>query len=159
MLRKIILISLPLFVLLVMLTAVVAFEEKRTPDWQQVLKRYIEETRPIAVEVSILESVQASRPWNFDESMGVAYRQPNSWPWDIDRLPFPADALYCVLMQREPLEAAYQEVKSNHQIYYVAHHADALWRVGWVVHEGPMQPFAAAVRDDLAEIGCDLKRP
>jgi hypothetical protein len=42
------------------------------------------------------------------------------------------------------------------QVVFVGYHSDALWRVGWLVHDGPKTPFPATFILQLKALGCDL---
>ncbi len=114
--------------------------------------------RTLAFDVQVQRTVNARQPWNFDERMGRAWLRPGEWPWQIDRLPFPPNALYCVLIERTPSASAKSSLKAARQLLYVAHHSDQLWRLGWVVHEGQQAPFGAADFKRLVELGCDPER-
>jgi hypothetical protein len=80
--------------------------------------------------------------------MGVA-RRLDDWRWEV-RLPYPPDELVCVLLAG---------AQAQHQVVYVGHHTDTLWRVGWLVHQGPASPFPPDVAVELAALGCELGVP
>lgn len=86
--------------------------------------------------------------------MGRAVRR--GWAWQITQVSYPPEALQCVLVQglRTSLTGAPEQPKR--QVIYVGYHSDSLWREGWLVHEGPREPFTAELAADLQGIGCDL---
>ncbi|MEM7346631.1 MAG: hypothetical protein AAF485_20500 [Chloroflexota bacterium] len=89
--------------------------------------------------------MEASQPWNYLNTMGKPV--PRGWVWGIETVPFPPTAMQCVLLA---------EGEINQQVIYVGYHTDNLWRVGWLVHEGPTSPFQPEHIVNLTEIGCDL---
>jgi hypothetical protein len=146
-------------VFLVTVTTVAAFERQRIPDWQQALNLYLEQTRLSALKLGVQEPLKSTLPWNFRAEMGNPNLELRKWPWDFGRLPYPPDRLYCVIVGPTPSaakQADKQGVQPPRQLLYIAHHTDAMWRVGWVVHQGPTLPFDAAASSDLAAIGCNF---
>jgi hypothetical protein len=157
MLRKIVLLSLPLFIVMGTVTTVIALERQRTAEWARTLEQYFAQTHTAAIDVEVQVTVSALQPWNFREGMGSAFLDTNDWRWHIEQLPFPPDSLYCVLVKRIPTATANPIIEPARQLLYVAHHSDHLWRVGWIVHEGPTEPFTMEVANDIAALGCDPK--
>jgi hypothetical protein len=156
MIRKSLLLALPLFVLLGTVAAVFTLEHQRTPDWQVVLEGYLHDERAERADFIVRKSVAARQPWNFDAAMGRAQMAAGAWPWGIERLPYPLDALHCVLIARTSAANGTSTGSAGEQILYVAHHSDKLWRVGWLVHEGPTVPLDAKEVNHLAAVDCDF---
>ena len=155
MLRKMLILGLPVLLFLSSAVTVIALERQRTPDWQQALDRYLDQTQMVNVQVEILGIERASLPWNFSVQMGTPVVAASDWTWQIDRLPYPPDSLRCVLIDRRPTNAEGRiGIEPKRQLLYLAHHTDAVWRVGWIVHEGPSTLLAPGVVEDLAEVGC-----
>lgn len=177
--RKILTLALPLLILLGTVTTVVALEQQRTPEWQRALNGYLDQSRlddfhsddsrsgdSSAVKHSNVLAARVRRvararlPWNFRAEMGRPVRSTQQWPWAVNQLPYPPDALYCVLVQETVSKfapaTATPQMATTRRVIYVAHHSDKLWRVGWMVHEGPIQPFSPALASHLASVGCDL---
>ena len=159
MCRKALLFGMPLLVALGTLATVMFYERQRTPDWQQTLAAYLHLSQ-MADDVEVLASVKARTPWDFNAEMGRAVSGELAWPWGIAQLPYPPDALYCVLVGK-PESAVTQEAaqpggKFTLRLLYVAHHSDKMWRVGWLVHEGGRAPWAATDEDVLASVGCEF---
>ena len=98
MLRKILLLGLPLLVALATATTVMLYERQRTPNWQQTLEQYFANQLAPAASDTVIASVEAQLPWAFAAEMGRAVVDAGAWPWGIEQLPYPPDALYCVLM-------------------------------------------------------------
>lgn len=164
MLRKILLIGLPLLVALGTATTVMFYDGQRTPGWQQTLEQYLAQSGASSVNAAddqIIASDAAQVPWNFDAEMGHAVVDAQAWQWSIEQLPYPPDALFCVLVDDStPTSTSSVTQPTNpptQRLVYVAHHTDKLWRVGWVVHEGGRAPFAVADTDALGAVGCDLE--
>jgi len=152
--KKIIALAVPLLVLVGVVMILATLERRRTPDWQTTLNDYISQSALDGESVRVQAVVEASKPWNFTASMGKAVR--SSWTWQIAQLPFPPKKLQCVLVERERSPAAGASEEAQRQVLYVAYHSDGLWRMGWLVHEGPQEPFTAQLVTDLDAIGCDL---
>ena len=83
--------------------------------------------------------------------MGEAVR--NDWRWKVSKLPFPPLAVQCVLLERTR-ESDGAEDEPLRQVVFVGHHSDGLYRVGWLVHEGPKEPFSPELQAHLDAIGC-----
>ncbi len=158
MMRKSLLIVLPVVVMVMTAFAVYWLARLRTPDWQGALDIYLAEAgeasagtvqRPV-----VIGKVAATKPWLFHNGMGRA-QMTGEWPWDAVQLPYPPDAVRCVLVAGPSTAAgSTEDAGSRGQLLFVAHHIDKLWRTGWVVHEG--LPGTNDTRAVLAEIGCEL---
>jgi hypothetical protein len=156
MLRKIIVLGVPLLLIFGMMTTMVVFEGRRTPPWQRSLNQYFTHTDTSSFDLQVYESAKARQPWNFEEDMATPFFNGIDWPWQQERLPFPPDILYCTLIDRIPTTSATATIEAERQLVYVAHHSDALWRVGWMVHEGPVIRSDVNVPQDFTIVGCDL---
>ena len=157
MLRKSFLLLVPILVLLGTVTTVVAFERQRVPDWRSALQSYLalHETEAIALRVEW--TIESHSPWQMQPQMGVPFVSGDQWLWHVERVPFPPDALYCVVVVRTPTALAPAHLSPMRQVLYVAHHDDLLWRTGWLVHEGQVAAFDAEIMDELAAVGCDVE--
>jgi hypothetical protein len=145
---KLIIFAMPLLVLLGVGTTVAALERQREPDWQAALNHYLAQREPSTQRLAVQHMTRASSPQHFQPEMGVAQRL-DDWRWTV-QLPYPPDELVCVLLAGE---------EAQRQVVYVGHHTDTLWRVGWLVHQGPASPFPSDLAVDLAALGCDLGLP
>lgn len=152
--KRIIALTVPFAVTILVVTAVAALEMRRGPDWQIELDEYMAYSALPSETVTIRSVVEAREPWNFSEGMGSAVR--DDWRWASIDLPFPPHALRCALLERSREPTAGAEEGSRRQVVFVAYHTDALYRIGWVVHEGPQEPFPRELATHLAAIGCDL---
>jgi hypothetical protein len=61
----------------------------------------------------------------------------------------------CALLESESI-ARSPTGEPAYQVVYIGHHSDALWKVGWVVHEGRGDPFSRATEEQISLLGCDL---
>jgi hypothetical protein len=152
--KKILALGIPVLVLLGVVIALAKLEGRRRPDWETTLGDYISRSAQRGEVIEVHKVVDASRPWHFAPEMGRAVR--SNWTWQIVQLPFPPKALRCVLVERKRTSALGVPEAPKRQVIYVAYHTDELWRAGWLVHEGPQEPFAAELVADLQAIGCDL---
>jgi hypothetical protein len=150
---------IPLLVLLSAVTTVAALERQRAPDWQTTLDHYLARRQRAGTALRVQRVVFAQQPWRFDAALASAAPDPEDWRWNAERLPYPPDAVYCVLFENVAGSTAKAAATTGGQVVYVAHHSDKLWRVGWIVHEGPREPFPPALRADLSALGCDLSLP
>jgi hypothetical protein len=124
------------------------------PDWETALNRYLASVRLPDETIGVEAVVEASKPQNFTANMGKA--APVDWTWQIEEVPFPPTALRCVLLERVPSSAPGVAGKPKRQVVFVGYHNDMLWRAGWLVHEGPQEPFGPELVADLDSIGCHL---
>lgn len=152
--KKIIALGFPLMVLVSVVTVLVLLEGQRVPDWQAELSEYITQHRLPGETIKVGVAVQASNPENFQESMGRAV--PNDWPWGIGEVPFPPSALKCILLERDRKPIGGTQTEPKRQVIFVGYHSDSLWHVGWLVHEGPVEPFTPEDTTTFNTIGCDL---
>lgn len=141
---------LPFLILLGTATTVAALETQRTPDWQTALNRYLAENAAQPAQVQTV--AHADLPGQFTLELGSPVS--DEWQWSIERLPFPPQELYCVLLQTPAAPGAAGE--SQAQVVYVGYLSDALYRTGWMVYAGPHHPFPAQLPLQLAAVGCDL---
>ena len=153
--RRILVLTVPFVVLIGVVTTFATLEGQRTPDWESVLDDYIAGSRSPGETITVLEVVEATKPWNFGPSMGRAVR--NDLKWQIVQLPFPPTDLRCVLLERRGGSGAGVTGEAKRQVIYVGYHSDALWRSGWLVHEGPQVPFTEQLQADLNAVGCGLR--
>jgi hypothetical protein len=152
--KRILVLAVPFVILVGVALTFIVLEGRRTPDWESVLDDYIAGSHAPGETIDVLAMVQARKPWNFTPSMGRAVR--SDWKWQIVQLPFPPTELRCVLLERRGGSATGATGEGKRQVVYVGYHTDALWRLGWLVHEGPQGPFTAPLLADLEAIGCDL---
>ena len=148
--KKIIVLTIPFITLVTIVLTFAMLETQRKPDWKIELDRYITSQLPAAT-LTVKAVVTASQPGNFAEAMGRPVRA--DWRWGIDELPYPPSALRCVLLERRNNSTGL----AQGQVVYVGYHTDTLWRVGWLVHEGPEAPFRLEVARHLATLGCALR--
>ena len=152
--KKIIALTIPFLVLFSVLVVATQSEARRVPGWKTELSDYIVRRRLPHETFKIGHVVEATQPWNFNAGMGKPASR--GWPWRIDTLPFPPTELRCALVEKIRRPALDGEEAPTQQVIYVGYHTDTLWRVGWLVHEGPTSPFTAAHLVDLDTIGCNL---
>lgn len=146
--KRFIALAILLMIPLVVVVAFVMLEARRGPDWQFDLNEYLTDKAQTSGAMTLRAVVRAREPWNFSPEMGRPVR--DDWRWGIDELPFPPLEVQCVLLERG--DAA----TPQRQVVFIGYHTDRLWRVGWLVHEGPTEPFPLELTDHLAMIGCDL---
>ena len=152
--KKILALGIPVLVLLGVVIALAKLEGRRTPDWETALGDYVSRSAQRGESIEIQKVVEASRPWRFAPEMGRAGR--SNWTWQVVQLPFPPKALRCVVVRRKGTSVLGVPEEPIRQVIYVAYHTDELWRAGWLVHEGPQEPFTGELLADLEAIGCDL---
>lgn len=152
--RRAVALAVPLAGLIVGMLAFARLEAQRGPDWRHQLDEYIARGALPSETVTIQSVAGASEPQNFSGEMGRAVR--NDWRWNVIAPPFPAQAVQCVLLERTRQSTASGEKESIHQVAFVAHHSDALYRVGWLVYVGSEEPFTQQAVTHLAALGCDL---
>lgn len=145
--KRIVALVAPLLLLAAVVTALAAAEERRVPDWEAALQEYIAGNSRLREPVAVVQVVAASRPRRFTAAMGTPVQ--NDWPWGIDALPFPPEAVKCVLLQ-----AGGGGLAAPRRVVYVAYHDDGLWRAGWLVHEGPKTLLDPDAGSDLTAVGC-----
>jgi hypothetical protein len=152
--RRAMLFAVPLAAVDVLILAFVWLESQREPDWRHELDDYIARTALPSETVTVQSVVRASQPQNFRAEMGRAARY--DWRWSATSPSFPAQAVQCVLLERQWTASAEGEDRPAPQILFVAHHSDALYRVGWLVYAGPEEPLTDETAGYLTAIGCDL---
>lgn len=152
--RRAVLFAVPLTALATLILVFVWLEAQRDPDWRHELDEYITRTALPSETVIVQSVVRASQPKSFSGEMGRAAR--HDWRWSAIDPPFPAQAVQCVLLERQWTAPAEGEDRPARQILFVAHHSDALYRVGWLVYAGPEEPFTEEAAGYLTTIGCDL---
>jgi hypothetical protein len=158
--RRMLRLSVPLLVLLVVVVAVIAAETGRLPAWQIELNKYLEyKSTSLSERIVVLSVDQASRPGRFDREAshtvfggGVYYRVDHGYSEPRGKgsrpLPYPPNKVYCVLVERDGGEAKVR------QALFVALHQD-IHSADWVVHEGESEPFTLAFVGRVSRIGCD----
>ena len=156
--KKIIALGFPFLVLAGAVITVLALEARRTPDWESELNSTIARSRLPGETITVLAQVEASRPWNFSPAMGKAMANGSGWLWGTIESPppYPPTAVHCVLLERVRKFAAGEAGESLRQVIFVSYHSDELFRVGWLTHEGPQEPFTPELTANLEAIGCDL---
>jgi hypothetical protein len=156
--NRVIALIIPLMVLVATTMTVVTLEVQREPDWQRELEAYIE-ARAMTETLTVQAVAEAQKPWNFVPRMGIPALNVSTWA-TAEKLPYPPREVQCALLaQQDPrteLETPDDSVPVERRIVYLGYHSDTLWNVGWLIHEGPREPFSAEVRAHLAAIGCDL---
>jgi tetratricopeptide (TPR) repeat protein len=152
--KRMVALAVPLAVVIVGMLAFARLEAQRGADWRHELDEYVAQSALPSETVTIQSVVRASEPQNFSGEMGRAVR--NEWTWSVIAPPFPAQAVQCVLLERTRQSTASGEKESIHQVAFVAHHSDGLYRVGWLAYAGPEAPFTQETVAHLAAIGCDL---
>jgi hypothetical protein len=148
--RRIIALAVPFAVLVFALGVFVGLELQRGPNWRLELDEYIARHTWPSETVRIQEVTRARKPWNFTAAMGT----PEPGDWIIPS--FPPRAVRCVLLVRSRSSAGGAQDESLRQVVYLVYHSDALYRVGWLAHAGPEEPFGPELAAHLASIGCDL---
>jgi hypothetical protein len=138
-------LAVPLAAVAFTLGFIIALEVQRGPDWRLELDAYLAQHTAPAETVRVLAVKKARQPWNFTAAMGA--------PEAGDRIvpSYPPQAVRCALLARSRMGAG-----SVHQVVFLVYHSDALYRVGWLAHEGPEEPFGPEVTEHLELIGCDL---
>ncbi len=156
--KRIIALAFPFLVLVGAVLTVLALEARRTPDWESELNSYIARSRVPGETITILAQVEASRPRNFSPAMGRAMVNESGWTWGTIESPppYPPTAVHCVLLERDRKLATEEAGESLRQVIFVSYHSDGLFRVGWLTHEGPQEPFTPELIAHLDAIGCDL---
>jgi hypothetical protein len=152
--KRLIGLALPLLVLGGVVITITALQARRTPDWQAVLQAYLAATQTADETLTILAVVEASRPGNYTPAMGRPVA--TDWTWGIDELPYPPTGLRCALLERIRPSAQGAPRQPMRQVVYVAYHDDRVWRKGWLVHEGPLEPFTPELAANLDRLGCKL---
>lgn len=149
--KKIIALIIPIFVLFGMLIGVSQLEKQRVTDWQVEITNYIAWRKSQNETVQIQTIIVASRPWNFEASMGEPIL--NDWPWGVQQLPYPPTALKCVILDEINISASEEVAETTQQVIYIGYFDDSMWRAGWLVHEAPL---TSELFYNLATIGCEL---
>jgi hypothetical protein len=152
--KRLIALAFPLLVLGGVVFTIAALQARRTPDWEAKLHAYLATSQSADETITVQAVVQASQPWNYTPAMGRPV--PTDWNWDIDELPFPPTALRCVLLEHRRPSAQGAQREPIRQVVFVAYYADTVWRAGWLVHEGPLEPFSQELAAQLEALGCDL---
>ncbi|MFW5940886.1 MAG: hypothetical protein ACOC9C_01025 [Chloroflexota bacterium] len=151
--KRLELLLVPVTVLALIITGFAWFERRRTPDWRQELDQYLQSAgNGMAMKISAV--TPAWRPWSFNGDLGTPVR--DDWTWSIERLPYPPQSVYCVL-----LEPRKEERNNRHhltaQLVFMAYHSDALWRAGWLVYESAAPYGTPAAENLLERVDCDFQ--
>jgi len=148
--RRVVALAVPLAVLIFGLGFFVGLEVRRAPNWRLELDEYVAQHRSPSETVTVQTVVKAEKPWHFSPAMGA--------PADADGITpsYPPKEVRCVLLLRGRPSESGADDELVRQVVFLAYHSDVLYRVGWLAHEGPEEPFPAEVLADLALIGCDL---
>jgi len=155
--KRLIALTVPLLVLVVTVAAIATLESQRKPDWRLELDAYIA-ARAVSETITVQSVAEARAPENFEPHMGRPVPGESTWG---ERLPYPPLEVRCVLLSPQKIpppdsEDLGEPGPSERQIIYVAYFSDALWHVGWLLHEGAREPFAPDELEPLATLGCDL---
>lgn len=153
--RRLIFLTVPVVILVTLLTTVLAWEAERTPDWEIALNHYLIESRGLQEATRVERVVTARQPWHFTEDMGYP-SLGDGWSWATADIPFPPRQMQCVLLERIHKENIETAAVSTRQVIFVTKHSDTLWRIGWLVHAGPREPFPLELMTQLEALGCDL---
>jgi hypothetical protein len=148
--RRTVALAVPLAVLFFAAGFIVFLEVQRPPDWRLELNEYLAQHTSPSETVRIEAVTRARRPWNFSADMGT----PEPGDWIIPSSS--PEAVRCVLLVRSRASDSGAEDESLRQVVFLAHHSDALYRVGWLAYEGPEEPFGPQLMAHLESIGCDL---
>ena len=152
--RKLIALVLPFLMLAGVLITLSVFEAQRGADWQIELTKYLAQRQASGEIITVEKVVEASRPENFSPSMGQAARI--DWVWSIEEVPMPPTALRCVLLAKQPQTTVSAQTGPAQQVIFIGYHSDQMWRMGWLVYEGPLAPFTPKVVANLDTLGCNL---
>jgi len=120
--KRIIALTIPLAVLIVVLVTLAVLETQRGPDWQLELDEYIAHSALPSETITIQSVIEASKPWNFSEEMGRAVR--DDWRWESVDPSFPPEAVQCVLLEQSRKSTIGAEEESRHQVAFVAYHTE-----------------------------------
>lgn len=152
--KKVVALAVSIVALIVAIVIVAVLEARRGPNWRLELDEYIAQSASPSETITIQSVVEASKPWNFSREMGRAVR--DDWRWESVAPSFPPKAVQCVLLEQSRKLTVGAEEEPRQQVVFVAHHTDALYRVGWLAYVGPKAPFTQELAAHLAAIGCDL---
>ncbi len=153
--RRLIFLTVPILVLIVLATGVIAIEARRPAEWQTKLNEYLHDRNlrsPGGIRVQ--SAARASKAWNLCADMSHAVF--GNQAWSHLELPFPPEELWCVLLKQERTSSLEPSGGTAYQVVFVSYHTDRLWNEGWVVQAGVGNPFAPAFIEGLSTIGCDL---
>jgi hypothetical protein len=149
--RRILRLAVPLALLLFAVGFITALEHRRGPDWRLELDEYLASHASPAETLTVEAVVRARKPWHFTAEMG----EPESGDWIVPS--YPPQAVRCALLARRSGSGGGAGETAVRQVVFLVHHSDALYRVGWLAHAGPEEPFGPGLRAHLALIGCDLE--
>ena len=147
--RRIAALALPLAVLLFALGFIVGLDARRGPDWRLELDAYVARQGLPSETVAVQTVRRARKPWLFTADMGGAVRD------DALFASSPPQEVRCALLVRSPVGDGAGE-EASRQVVFLVRHSDALYQVGWLAYEGPVEPFGAELRANLETIGCSL---
>lgn len=150
--KRMIAIFIPLLVLIGVSGLITVLEAQQAPLWQVELDNYINQHRSPQEIIEIHTVVRATRPWNYDASMGIP--TSNEWPWGIEEIPYPPTKLRCVILERTNNRDGQS---SEQQIIYIGYHDDNVWRSGWLLYEGYHGLNSPELANNLNSVGCNLK--
>jgi hypothetical protein len=151
--KKIVVLSVPLIMLVSVVLTFAMLEAQRKPDWKMELDDYFNSKRSTEILTIIAEN-KATQPWNFDKTMGIPAKSNQFW--SSTELSSPLGTLRCVLVEKRYVSTPVGKEKRKRQVIYVGYYSDTLWQVGWLVFEGSTEPFTQNDVAHLSTLGCDL---
>jgi hypothetical protein len=151
--RKLLLWTLSAAVLLITLLPLGALESRRTPDWEDELALYLEDSGVTLDDIHSLWVAQAQHP---DQFQAELFRPtPASLTWqDIRQLP-PPERLRCIRFDRQAFTGRVSAGASLHEYLLVGYYNDELWHAGWLVQAFREGVSEAQKQAAFEALGCD----
>ncbi len=148
---------------LLLVVLLVVFERHnlaQNPTWRSTLGAYLQARAAQGVASTLLTTRHASQAATFSHALeqgvygdghyydsmgGMTTVAASGLP-----VPYSITDVWCTLVQQR--QAGSPDVR---RVVFVAFHEE-MYQGRWIVHEGPAQPFSAAVAQSLENMGCNL---
>ena len=179
--RKFVLLTIPLLVVILLATTLLIINFNQPPDWQDELHRYLQyKNTSISGKYMVVSTVKARKPWNFIAEMSLATfgesmyyqteihysketpdletdstlsKEPSKG--NLISLPYPPAEVWCVLLERENQIGNDLPAKGSQNIVLVGLHQD-LYNTDYIIHEIPKSMQTTTSGEVATTIGCDV---
>jgi len=142
--KRIWLLFLPLFFVMIAMSAVVVAESQRTPAWQSLLATYAS-----SKGLDIGRVARAKLPRHFTEQLDTQVLDRSQFDYIAD-ITYDGPASYSIVPAYPPetIYCAWLARGNRAELIFVSYHSDTLWQHGWVIHR------SEAATEVVTLIGC-----
>ena len=157
--RRVLYLAVPIIVVVVFSSVIVAAERQRTPDWDAALRAYLASGTIVQVE-------RADYPWTFAETVTFSPVGHSDFTIRSTAPTLPNDKASTIIKQsrlQNIMPGEPEKIRCIHlldgdvsHIFLAAYYTDNLWNADWVIYKAMLAASDQQLAADLTTIGCHL---